>query len=223
MAKVEAPNKDYNGPGPGGVVFEKGVANVDDEAALNYYRSAGYKVSGKVDNPVETPEPPDPRDVTQERVGTALRDAAVDPEPEDFLPPVNAGKDNPHGSSVVSPEIHASGPAGVRPGEVFVEDLGKQQTREQAFAEARLVDQATAAEAVKQEVPDLDDHGPLGLSDAGSVDAGVRAAKDVAKAEKAAPAAPTDEGSDPAPAKKAAAKKTTAKKTTAKKAAAKKS
>src|SRR5512139_2333018 len=99
MAKVEAPNKEYKGPGPGGASFVDGVAEVEDEAALNYYRAAGYKVSGKVDSPVEpAPEPPDPREVTEKVVGTRLRDAAVDPEPGDFLAPTNAGKDNPHGS-----------------------------------------------------------------------------------------------------------------------------
>ena len=205
MAKVEAPNKDYNGPGPGGVVFENGAAETDDENALNYYRSAGYKVSGKVESPVEdAPEPPDPREVTSEVVGTRLRDAAVDPEPSDFLAPLNAGKDNPHGSSVVSPEIHASGPSGIRPGEVFVEDVDKQEEREKAFADARLIQQETAAEANKAEVPDVEDQGPLGLSDPGSVEAGKAAAKEETETASDEPA--------PTPAKKTAAKKTAAKK-----------
>lgn len=208
MAKVEAPNKDYNGPGPGDAVFENGVAEVDDENALNYYRGAGYTVSGKVDSPVdETPEPPDPRELEDEALGTRLRDAAVDPQPSDFLAPTNAGQDNPHGSTVVSPEIHASGPAGIRPGEVFVEDTAKQEKRETEFAEARLIQGATAAEAIEQEIPDLADRGELGLSDPGSVEQGKQAAVEVA-AEKA---------EDEAPAKPAA------RKTTAKKAAAKKS
>lgn len=206
MAKVEAPNKDYNGPGPGDAVFEDGVAHADDEAALNYYRSAGYSVSGKVENPIESPEPPDPREVTETVIGTRLRDAAVDPEPTDFLAPVNAGKGNPHGSDVVSPEIHASGPSGIRPGEVFVEDAGKQEKRESDFAAARLVENAPAAEANAAEVPDLDERGELGLSDPGSAEAGK-----VAASEESA----TD--TVPAPAKRAAAKKTTAKRAAAKK------
>lgn len=206
MAKVEAPNKDYNGPGPGDAVFENGVAETDDENALNYYRGAGYKVSGKVESPVEdAPEPPDPREVTESIVGTRLRDAAVDPEPDDFLAPVNAGKGNPHGSNVVSPEIHASGPAGIRPGEVFVEDVDRQEKREKAFADARLIQQETAAEANKAEVPDIEDRGPLGLSDPGSVEAGKVAAKEEAETA-------SDESAP-----------TLAKKTTAKRAAAKKS
>lgn len=204
MAKVEAPNKDYNGPGPGGAEFEKGVAETDDEAALNYYRGAGYKVSGKVDNPTESPESPDPRELTDEVVGTRLRDAAVDPEPEDFLAPINAGQENPHGPNVVSPEIHASGPAGIRPGEVRVEDAAKQEKRESEFAKARLIEQATAAEANKAEVPDVDDRGELGLSDPGSVEAGKAAAKEEVES---APTEPT-----PTPARKTAAKKTAAKK-----------
>lgn len=208
MAKVEAPNKDYNGPGPGDAVFENGVAEVDDEVALNYYRGAGYKVSGKVDNPVDPmPEPPDPRELDDEVMGTRLRDAAVDPQPEDFLAPLNAGKENPHGSQVVSPEIHASGPAGIRPGEVFVEDTAKQEKRESEFAEARLVQRVTAAKAIEREIPDLDDRGELGLSDPGSVEQGKQAAAEVAAAERA---------QDEAPAKPAA-KKTAAKKAPAKK------
>lgn len=200
MAKVEAPNKDYNGPGPGDVVFENGVAEVENEAALNYYRSAGYKVSGKVESEPAEEKVPDPRDVTHETVGTPLRDAAVDPEPSDFLAPINAGDGNPHGPEVVSPEIHASGPAGIRPGDVFVEDVDKQEKREKAFADARLIQQTPAAEAVAKEVPDTEDRGPIGYSDPGSADRGREDAE----------GAPTT-------AKKAAAKKTTAKKAAAKK------
>lgn len=178
MAKVEAPNKDYRGTGPGGAVFEDGVAEVTDEAALNYYRGAGYAVSGKVETPADESEPVDPRDLTHVTVGTALRDAAVDPKPGDFLAPVNAGEGNPHGPAVVSPEIHASGPSGIRPGEVFAEDAAKQEKREQEFARARLVENATMATAVKAEVPDLKDHGEIGLSDPGSADQGRAAADD---------------------------------------------
>lgn len=190
MAKVEAPNKDYNGPGPGDAVFKNGVAEVDDDAALNYYRAAGYTVSGKVESPVESPEPPDPREVTHETVGTRLRDAAVDPEDSDFLAPINAGKDNPHGSNVVSPEIHASGPSGIRPGDVFVEDTDKQEKREKAYADARLIQQKPADKAAADEVPDIEDRGEIGISDPGSADAGRGNAADA-----------------PAPAKKAASKR----------------
>ena len=65
----------------------------------------------------------DPRDVDDVLLGTPLRDAAVDPEASDFLPPINAGEDgelgNPHGPSVISPEIHGSqGMHPVTPGAV---------------------------------------------------------------------------------------------------------
>lgn len=200
MAKVETPNKDYNGVGPGDVQFENGVGETDDEAALNYYRSAGYKVSGKVDSPVEKIEPPDPREYADEVIGTRLRDAAVDPEPSDFLAPTNAGQDNPHGSTVISPEIHASGPAGIRPGEVFVEDVAKQEKRETEFAAARLIENVTAAEANSSEVPDFDERGDLGLSDPGSAEVGK------AEASKES-ATDTEPAVKKAPAKRVAAKK----------------
>ena len=52
----------------------------------------------------------DPRDVAETRVGTPLRDGAVDPLPKDFLGPTNAGEEgqlgNPHGPTVVNPELH---------------------------------------------------------------------------------------------------------------------
>jgi hypothetical protein len=40
--------------------------------------------------------------MTVVHLGTPLRDAAVDPKPEDFLPPTYAGQANPHGPHVVS-------------------------------------------------------------------------------------------------------------------------
>lgn len=199
MAKIEAPNKDYNGPGPGGAKFKDGVAHTDDETAINYYRDAGYTVDGTSPE-VDTPEPPDPRDIEDEVVGTRLRDAAVDPQSEDFLAPINAGKANPHGPQVVSPEIHGSGPKGIRPGTVPLDDNGKQEEREKEFAKARLVENQPAAEANAAAVPDTDDRGELGISDPGSVDAGKQAAQEESS---------TD---DSQPAKKTAAKKTAAKK-----------
>lgn len=46
------------------------------------------------------------------KIGTPLRDAAVDPRPGDFLPPTNAGVPgplgNPHSRHVVAPEIEAA-------------------------------------------------------------------------------------------------------------------
>lgn len=37
--------------------------------------------------------------------GTPLHDAAVDPRPGDFLPPINAGLEDPHGPLVRSIEV----------------------------------------------------------------------------------------------------------------------
>jgi|GEM_PF-1331697 len=73
----------------------------------------------------------DPRTIpATTQVGTKLRDAAVNPTEDDFLPPVNAGVEgelgNPHGPSVVSPEIHASqGVRPVRPGDVDDDPAGQ--------------------------------------------------------------------------------------------------
>jgi hypothetical protein len=69
-----------------------------------------------------TPEPLDPRDASVVVLGTRLRDAAVDPQAVDFLPPLNAGEvgadGNPHGSNVVAPGIHANGDRPPLPGPV---------------------------------------------------------------------------------------------------------
>ncbi|RBY94086.1 hypothetical protein DQ244_01620 [Blastococcus sp. TBT05-19] len=40
-----------------------------------------------------------------EQVGAPLRDAAVDPQPGDFLPPTNAGAADPHGPAVLAIEV----------------------------------------------------------------------------------------------------------------------
>lgn len=88
--------------------------------------------------------------------GGELRDAAVDPRPEDYLAPINAGKADPHGPEVVAPGIHAVGPVPLVPGEVGPEggldDDGKpvdvdqdkanvaQEKRELAAAKAALLE-----------------------------------------------------------------------------------
>ena len=225
--KIHSPAKGYTGTDRYGSVvleFKDGVAEFDGDlpsGVRQYLKGAGYGLgSAKAVEP-ETPEPADPREIGDGVVGTRLRDAAVDPKPDDFLAPINAGEANPHGPNVVSPEIHASGPAGIRPGQVFIEDPDKQETREKAYAEARLIDQVPAAEAVRAEIGDVTDFGPLGLSDPGSVQQGVEGAKEVAKTEAIEEKAAESETL--APAKKAASKTAPAKKTTAKKAAAKKS
>lgn len=114
-------------------------------------------------------EPVDPRTLDTGVVGTPLRDAAVDPRPEDFLPPTNAGEANPHGPLVVSPGIHAIETQVVRPGPVHVEDLAAQQKAETAQAEALLVERRLVSDVIP--APADADRGPLGLSDPGSVTA----------------------------------------------------
>lgn len=213
--KITSPAEGYTAKDQYGSVvldFKDGVAEHDGDLPAGirqYLQGAGYGIGSSNPKRPEVPEVPDPRDIEDGVVGTRLRDAAVDPRPDDFLAPVNAGEGNPHGPEVVSPEIHASGPAGIRPGEVFVEDAEKQDKRESEYAKARLIEGATAAEANAAEVPDMDDHGPLGLSDPGSVRLGVEGAKEVAAAEK------VEESADapaPAPAKRTAAKKAASKK-----------
>jgi hypothetical protein len=118
----------------------------------------------------------DSRDVSEPiPFGTKLRDASVDPHPDDFLAPVNAGTADPHGPNVVSPEIHGSGPAGIKPGDVHVGDPDAQDAAESELAESVLID---GEEHPSQPAPDPEtgvtdvDRGPLGLSDPGSVELG---------------------------------------------------
>lgn len=80
--------------------------------------------------------PTDPRTIEDEHLGTRLRDGAVDPRPSDFLGPTNAGAEgelgNPHGPTVVNPEIHAlQGNRPVRPGLVS-DDPAQQDADERA-------------------------------------------------------------------------------------------
>lgn len=134
MAKITAPVEGFNGE-IGGVQFKDGTAETDNQAVISYCRNAGYAVDGTAKDLPEAPESPDPRNLPDPDAAT-LRDAAVDPKPEDFLAPTNAGEANPHGPEVVSPEIHAS--EGVRPvkgGDVHVGDAGKQDAAETAHTE----------------------------------------------------------------------------------------
>lgn len=116
MARVQAPAAGFEGT-VAGVTFEDGTGETTDPVALAYFRRHGYTVGGR-SRVATPPEPADPRAVGTkgdgvEPVGTRLRDAAVDPKPDDFLPPTNAGRANPHGPEVVSPGLH--GVEGVRP------------------------------------------------------------------------------------------------------------
>lgn len=112
--KVYAPNPAASGRSVSGVTFADGVAEVeeDNSAALGYFRRHGYGIGERPKVTDATSEPPDPRRSPRggSPVGTRLRDAAVDPEKRDHLPPVNAGQENPHGPKVVSPQVHAAEP-----------------------------------------------------------------------------------------------------------------
>lgn len=183
--KVHAPNAGFKGE-IAGVVFIDGVGELDDKkqpAARRYFERHGYGLGkrAKADADQETqPQTaieeqaagtsPDARDhAGPVTIGTPLRDAAVDPEPGDYLAPVNAGKADPHGPRVVAPEIHHEGPKGLKPGDVHVDDVAAQEKDEKALAETVLVE--------GQRHPMIDasddvDRGPLGMSDPGSVEQG---------------------------------------------------
>ncbi|MET8693629.1 hypothetical protein ABZV65_13920 [Streptomyces bauhiniae] len=108
MARITTPVPGYSGPGPAGVMFQDGVGHSDDEAVIAYCESAGYGIDGEPPER-EVPQVPDPREVTTVQVGAPARDAAVDPRPEDFRPPVNAGEANPHGPEVYAPGLPGGG------------------------------------------------------------------------------------------------------------------
>jgi hypothetical protein len=186
--KVYAPNEAYAGT-VGEIRFEGGVADVDEESpSMGYFRRRGYgigkpagadaaKPADKLE-PTLAGEPIDARDYSgPTQVGRPLRDAAVDPEPTDFLPPTNAGQANPHGPQVVAPGIHGVGPAPIRPGETFVDDPARQDAAETALAQSVLVDGDLATGVAAAFDADTN-MGPLGLSDPGSVEMGIAAASD---------------------------------------------
>ena len=176
MAKINSPVEGFKGT-VAGVEFDKGVGETDNDNALAYFRRKGYGISGSKPtgtSPTEAPEPADPREVSDQRVGTPIRDAAVDPQPGDFLAPTNAGDANPHGPDVVNPELHAS--QGVRPvkgGDVHVDDTDAQDADESAHAEAAtdgtpVPGSETAAELKGQALDDALE--AAGLSKTGTAD-----------------------------------------------------
>ena len=173
--KITAPVKGFNGTtyiGPLILDFKDGVAELEGEiegGIRSYLEYNGYGIGSKRPAaPEKTPAPPDPRDHTVEQFGSELRDAAVDPQPEDFLPPINAGKPgelgNPHGPTVVAPGIHAVTPGIIVPGpvgrlekDVVVADTDEQQRRETTAAERvfvaeKLVPEVTAGFAEQDAV-----------------------------------------------------------------------
>jgi hypothetical protein len=141
--EVFTPVADYTGE-VAGVAFEQGRGEVErGSAAYRYFRQQGYGIGRQTDRPA-VPEPVDPRTLGTNgdgiaHVGTRLRDAAVDPQPGDFLVPTNAGAANPHGPLVAAPGIHAAPPAPIVPGAVS-KDPAEQDRRETAMAERVLVE-----------------------------------------------------------------------------------
>lgn len=143
MTKIKSPIEGYNGASTFGsttLVFTDGVADAKDvpDGVLGYLREKGFGVDGKTADVPEAPVVVDSRDIVEEQVGSKARDAAVDPKPEDFLPPVNAGKADPHGPKVVAPQIHAAKEQPVRPGDV-ADDNAVQEKAESEHAADNLV------------------------------------------------------------------------------------
>lgn len=148
MTKIYTPNRAYSGDSAG-VTFVDGVGETDSERALAYFRRAGYGI-GK--EPAWSPPAPNPTyqaPPATVRVGGDLRDAAVNPLPSDFLAPINAGNADPHGPSVVSPGLHAVGPAPIRPGPVAVDDPRRQDAEESELASRVLIGQELAPDVVQ--------------------------------------------------------------------------
>lgn len=172
MKTVHAPQSDYSGVSAG-VIFIDGVGYTDHPGALAYFEANGYTVTDGGTPHDLPPQSVQPRAAAQ----PASRDAAVNPDAggpvsDAFLPPVNAGQDDPHGPEVVSPGLHATPPAPIVPGPVS-SDPAEQEAAEQEAAEAALIDQEPVDEVVAQ---DDADRGPLGLSDPASVGQGPDAA-----------------------------------------------
>jgi len=157
---IHSPEKGYTGPGVAGLQFEDGRAETDNDMVVRYARKAGYGIDGEASAP-EAPEQPDARNFAEpEVVGTRLRDAAVDPRPEDFLPPTNAGEADPHGPLVVAPGIHASETGPIHPGDVHVDEPDIQQAQETALAEAVFVRNEDVTEATRAAAGEGEVHRP---------------------------------------------------------------
>lgn len=150
--KIHAPNAGFTGV-RAGVVFKNGVGELDgktEKSALAYFKRQGYGIGKDKPEPEPEVERVDAREASHTQLGTPLRDAAVDPEKSDFLAPINAGKADPHGPTVVSPEIHGSGPKGIKPGDVHVDEPAKQEADEKALAKAVLIENQPHAVANAQ-------------------------------------------------------------------------
>jgi hypothetical protein len=158
--------------GPLVLNFKDSVAEVRSkdltDGARAYLEANGYGIDGSTpkgrDVRLGQAEPADPRKASQVRVGTPIRDGAVDPRDKDFLGPINAGKSgkkgNPHSTNVRNPEIHAS--EGLRPikaGPVHVDDPGAQDAAEKAHAEAATDGTPVLLTEEEQELLGVDAYG----------------------------------------------------------------
>jgi len=158
---IHSPEQGYTGPGPAGLHFENGRAETDSDMVVRYARKAGYGIDEEA-SAEEAPEQPDARDFAEaEQVGTRLRDAAVDPRPEDFLPPTNAGEADPHGPLVVAPGIHASETGPIHPGDVHVDEPELQEAQETALAEAVFVQGEDVTEATRAAAGEVEVERPV--------------------------------------------------------------
>ena len=157
MPKVYAPNQNFSGV-RAGVAFSKGVGEMDsdDKLARSFFERHGYGIGKKVETTTSreralqahaeaTTGPHHP-------AASRLRDASVNPEKRDFLPPTNAGEADPHGPMVVSPEIHHDGPKGLKPGDVHVDDTDRQAADETELARRVLVEGEPKTEAALEVV-----------------------------------------------------------------------
>jgi hypothetical protein len=165
MATIHAPNPDFTGTtlvGPVALQFQDGAADLPDEQLTEglraYFQTAGYGVDTAAPALPDPVEPADPRDVADPTlVGSPARDAAVDPHPDDFLAPVNAGQANPHGPQVVSPGIHAIETLAVVPGPVgkfdadgeVQSDTDAQEAKEKQLAADVLAGSRDVGEATR--------------------------------------------------------------------------
>jgi hypothetical protein len=61
MAKIIAPNQKFTGK-RAGVAFVDGKADTDDESAIRYFATHGYKVEGKAKKAAPKPPPAKPED-----------------------------------------------------------------------------------------------------------------------------------------------------------------
>lgn len=187
MAQITSPVSGFTGTtylGPTRLDFVDGVADSDDltDGQKAYLVGAGYGIGSASVTVPEPQEVADPRDFDPvEQVGEPLRDAAVDPEPSDFLPPTNAGQANPHGPDVVSPGIHAlQDVRPVKPGDVHVDDLDAQQEAETEHAAVHTSgepvidnvdgDGETVADALDENQPTVADAGDKGADSADEQD-----------------------------------------------------